>query len=63
MQARQRVVAMGISVRQAGHASMGGGSAGAMSRRRMSAWSGLTTKKNTAVAVMRNVSRALMKSP
>ena len=63
MQKRHLVAAAGISLRQEGHSAVGAGSGGLIPRRRTSAWSGLTTKKNTTVAVIKKVTSALMKRP
>jgi hypothetical protein len=63
VQNAHRFAAFGISLGHSGHARAGSSSSGSLRRRDASAFTGLTTKKNTAAATERNVITASMKSP
>ena len=63
VQNAHRVAAIGMSLRQCGHACIVASVAGSTLRRAISAFTGLMTKKKTTAAMMMNASSALMKSP
>jgi hypothetical protein len=63
VQNAHRFAAFGISLKHSGHARAGSSSSGDLARRSAIAFTGFTTKKNTAAATETNVIAALMKSP
>src|SRR5213083_2101321 len=63
VQKAQRRAAIGMSLRHSGHVRVVTSTGGSVLYRRISALTGLTTRKNTAAAMTTNEMRALMNAP